>query len=93
MYITIDNRDLKSTAGTPLSLFGFTSVKGVTIQRTAVVFALPLTISAPSFPNPLNKGMNMKNSKLLPLSEDQGLLINSPEITLLSVVIFISIDN
>lgn len=85
MYIIIDNRDLKSTAGTPLSLFGSSSVTGVTIQRTAVVFTLPLTISPPSIPNPLNKGMNMKNSKLLPLSEDQGLIINSPDITLLSV--------
>lgn len=87
----IDNRDLKSTAGTPLSFFGFPSVAGISIQRTAVVFSSPIIITSQAMAGHLNKGVNVKNSKLLPLDEEQGLQINASDVTLLSVRIITGI--
>lgn len=84
---------MKSTAGTPLSFFGFPSVAGISIQRTAVVFSSPIIITSQATASHLNKGVNVKNSKLLPLDEEQGLQINASDVTLLSVSIFTGIHH
>ena len=43
IFITVDNQDLKSTAGTPLNLPPHT-ISGLTVQRTAVLFSKTISI-------------------------------------------------
>ena len=78
----VDNRDLKATAGTPLSNHNNTMVSGLTIQRTAVVFSNSIFIVPQITASHFSKGLTLKNSRLLPLIEEGDFHINSPEINI-----------
>ena len=83
VFITVDNRDLKSMAGTPLVVPDFL-LSGITVQRTAIVFISSLTLCYEN-PSPhLNHGVNMRNGRMVPLIEDSKFIIESPDISLLS---------
>ena len=83
-YLSLDNRDLKSTAGTPV-FFPDTSLAGLTVQRTAVLYTSELKLKFETPPGPLSRGISIRNGRLQPLNDELGLIIESPVISILQV--------
>ena len=86
MYITVDNRNTKSPAGTPLFLMD-RNITGVTVQGTAVIFTSSLLLSNDVAIGHLNRGFNMKNGRMFTLSDEFSLEIASPVISILQVAV------
>ena len=80
----MDNRDLKSTAGTPI-VFPSTPIAGLTVQRTAVLYTSRLLLKPETPSGPLSRGISIRNGRLQPLNDDLGLSIDSPVISILQV--------
>lgn len=82
MFITLDNQDLKSTAGTPLNLPPYT-LSGLTVQRTAILFTTTINLCNKQGGGLLNRGLILRNSRLEPLGDNKEIEVNSPSINIL----------
>lgn len=81
IFITVDNQDLKSTAGTPLNLPPNT-VSGLTAQRTAVLFSKMISIRDDEAGGVLNRGFTLRNSHLEPFDAGNGIEISASDISI-----------
>ena len=82
IFITVDNQDLKSTAGTPLNLPP-NAISGLTVQRTAVVFSKTISIREDEGGGVLNRGFTLRNSHLEPFDSGNGIEIHASDISIL----------
>ena len=83
-FLSIDNRDQKSTAGTPVFV-PTGMLTSLTVQRTAVMFTSPLTLRTGTMVVPFSRGVSVRNGRLQALRDDSGLVIESPVISILQV--------
>lgn len=82
IFITVDNQDLKSTAGTPLFLPPNT-ISGLTVQRTAVLFSKMISVRNDECGGVLNHGFTLRNSHLEPFDAENGIEIHASDISIL----------